>query len=44
MRTDGDLVRLEQYGIEPEVIVASKALNGIGLPVAMILHDRRLDV
>ncbi|WP_030826547.1 aspartate aminotransferase family protein [Streptomyces hygroscopicus] len=33
----------EQYGIEPDVVVASKALSGIGLPVALILYDTALD-
>jgi diaminobutyrate-2-oxoglutarate transaminase len=34
----------EHAGIEPDVIVASKALGGIGAPVAVILYDQRLDV
>ncbi len=34
----------EQYDIEPDVILASKAIGGIGLPVAIILYDERLDV
>ncbi|ALG10002.1 diaminobutyrate--2-oxoglutarate transaminase family protein [Kibdelosporangium phytohabitans] len=33
----------EQYDIEPDVVVASKALSGMGLPVALIFYDRRLD-
>jgi diaminobutyrate-2-oxoglutarate transaminase len=33
----------EQYGIEPDVIVASKGLSGIGQPVAIIMYDERLD-
>ena len=33
-----------QCDIEPDVIVASKALSGIGTPVAMILYDERLGV
>jgi diaminobutyrate-2-oxoglutarate transaminase len=40
----GTWFAFEQYGIEPDVIVASKALSGIGQPVAIILYDRRLDV
>ncbi|WP_248961965.1 aspartate aminotransferase family protein [Sphaerisporangium perillae] len=40
----GTWFAFERYGIEPDVIVASKALSGIGLPVAIILYDRRLDV
>lgn len=33
----------EHFDIEPDVIVSSKALGGLGLPVAVILYDRRLD-
>jgi diaminobutyrate-2-oxoglutarate transaminase len=40
----GSWFAFEQYGIEPDVIVASKALSGIGQPVAIILYDERLDV
>ena len=40
----GTWFAFEQYGIEPDVIVASKALSGIGQPVAIILYDERLDV
>src|SRR5205823_1628799 len=40
----GTWFAFEQYGIEPDVIIASKALGGIGSPVAIILYDRRLDV
>ncbi|MDF3287960.1 diaminobutyrate--2-oxoglutarate transaminase family protein [Streptomyces silvisoli] len=40
----GTWFAFEQYGIEPDVIVASKALSGIGTPVAVILYDERLDV
>jgi diaminobutyrate-2-oxoglutarate transaminase len=40
----GTWFAFEQYGIEPDVIVASKALGGIGTPVALILYDERLDV
>ncbi|WP_399093944.1 aspartate aminotransferase family protein [Streptomyces sp. BBFR2] len=40
----GTWFAFEQYGIEPDVIVASKALSGIGLPVALILYDAALDV
>ena len=40
----GTWFAFEQYGIEPDVIVASKALSGIGQPVAVILYDERLDV
>lgn len=39
----GTWFAFEQYGIEPDVIVASKALSGMGLPVAMIMYDKALD-
>jgi diaminobutyrate-2-oxoglutarate transaminase len=39
----GTWFAFEQYEIEPDVIVASKALSGLGLPVALILYDTRLD-
>ncbi len=34
----------EQHGIEPDVIVASKGIGGIGLPAAVVLYDEALDV
>ena len=40
----GTWFAFERYDIEPDVIVASKALSGIGTPVAVILYDQRLDV
>ncbi len=40
----GTWFAFEQYDIEPDVIVASKALSGMGLPVAIILYDEKLDV
>jgi diaminobutyrate-2-oxoglutarate transaminase len=40
----GTWFAFEQYDIEPDVIVASKALSGIGSPAAIILYDQRLDV
>ncbi|MBE1495092.1 diaminobutyrate-2-oxoglutarate transaminase [Amycolatopsis lexingtonensis] len=39
----GTWFAFERYDIEPDVVVASKALSGMGLPVAVILYDRRLD-
>jgi diaminobutyrate-2-oxoglutarate transaminase len=39
----GTWFAFEQYGIEPDIIVASKGLSGIGLPVAILLYDRHLD-
>ncbi len=40
----GTWFAFEQYGIEPDVVVASKALSGMGLPAAVILYDEKLDV
>jgi diaminobutyrate-2-oxoglutarate transaminase len=40
----GTWFAFERYDIEPDVIVASKALSGIGQPVAVIMYDERLDV
>ncbi len=40
----GTWFAFEQYGIEPDVIIASKALSGIGAPVAIIIYDEKLDV
>ena len=40
----GTWFAFEQHGIVPDVIVASKALGGIGMPIALILYDKRLDV
>jgi diaminobutyrate-2-oxoglutarate transaminase len=39
----GTWFAFERYGIEPDVIIASKALSGIGAPVALIIYDERLD-
>ncbi|WP_327241337.1 aspartate aminotransferase family protein [Streptomyces sp. NBC_01320] len=39
----GTWFAFEQYGIEPDVIVLSKALTGIGIPVSLILYDAALD-
>jgi diaminobutyrate-2-oxoglutarate transaminase len=39
----GTWFAFEQYDIEPDVIIASKALSGMGLPVAIIFYDRSLD-
>ena len=40
----GTWFAFEQYGIEPDVIVASKALSGAGLPVSVLIYRRELDV
>lgn len=39
----GTWYAFEQYGIEPDVVVSSKALGG-GHPVSVILYDERMDV
>lgn len=39
----GTWFAFEQYGLEPDILIVSKAAGGIGLPVALILYDRRLD-
>lgn len=39
----GTWYAFEQFGLEPDVIVASKGLSGIGLPVSIILYDKALD-
>jgi diaminobutyrate-2-oxoglutarate transaminase len=39
----GTWFAFEQYGIEPDVVVASKGLSGLGLPVSVILYRRHLD-
>jgi diaminobutyrate-2-oxoglutarate transaminase len=33
----------ERHGIVPDVIVASKAIGGMGLPISIILYDESLD-
>jgi diaminobutyrate-2-oxoglutarate transaminase len=40
----GTWFAFEQYDIEPDIIVASKALSGMGLPIAVILYHEDLDV
>ncbi|WP_327699177.1 diaminobutyrate--2-oxoglutarate transaminase family protein [Streptomyces sp. NBC_00459] len=39
----GTWLAFEQYGIEPDVVLLSKALSGIGLPVSIVIFDERLD-
>jgi diaminobutyrate-2-oxoglutarate transaminase len=39
----GTWFAFEQYGIEPDVVIASKALSGIGIPIALIIYDKKLD-
>jgi diaminobutyrate-2-oxoglutarate transaminase len=40
----GTWFAFERYDIEPDIIVASKALSGIGLPIAIIMYHQDLDV
>ena len=39
----GTWFAFEQHDIVPDVILASKALGGIGMPIAVIFYDKRLD-
>ncbi len=39
----GTWFSFEQHGITPDVVIASKALGGAGLPIAVILYDESLD-
>lgn len=39
----GTWFAFEQHGIEPDAIVASKAIGGMGMPIAIVLHDEKLD-
>jgi diaminobutyrate-2-oxoglutarate transaminase len=39
----GSWFAFEQHGIVPDVIIASKALGGLGLPISVILYDEKLD-
>jgi diaminobutyrate-2-oxoglutarate transaminase len=40
----GSWFAFEQHGIVPDVVLASKALGGIGMPIAIMLYDAELDV
>ncbi|WP_405577601.1 diaminobutyrate--2-oxoglutarate transaminase family protein [Streptomyces sp. NBC_01190] len=39
----GTWFAFEQYGITPDVVVASKGLSGLGLPVSVIMYRKHLD-
>jgi diaminobutyrate-2-oxoglutarate transaminase len=39
----GTWYSFEQHGIAPDVILVSKALGGIGMPIAIVFYDKRLD-
>lgn len=40
----GRFYAFEHFGVRPDVITVSKALGGIGLPIAAILYRKELDV
>jgi diaminobutyrate-2-oxoglutarate transaminase len=40
----GTWFAFEQSGIVPDVVLASKALGGIGMPIAVVFYNKRLDV
>lgn len=40
----GTWFAFEQHGIIPDVVLASKALGGIGMPIAVVFYNKRLDV
>jgi diaminobutyrate-2-oxoglutarate transaminase len=39
----GTWFAFEQHGIVPDVVCASKALGGMGMPISIILYDKDLD-
>lgn len=39
----GNWFAFEHYDIEPDVILLSKGVGGMGLPVSVILYDRKMD-
>jgi diaminobutyrate-2-oxoglutarate transaminase len=39
----GTWYAFEQHDIAPDVILASKALGGIGMPIAVVFYNKRLD-
>jgi diaminobutyrate-2-oxoglutarate transaminase len=40
----GTWYAFEQHGIVPDVILASKALGGIGMPIAVVFYNKKLDL
>ncbi len=40
----GTWFSFEQHEITPDVVLASKALGGIGMPISVIFYNKRLDV
>jgi diaminobutyrate-2-oxoglutarate transaminase len=39
----GSWFAFEQHGIIPDVVLASKALGGMGMPIAVVFYNKRLD-
>jgi diaminobutyrate-2-oxoglutarate transaminase len=39
----GTWYAFEQYNIEPDIIITSKGISGAGLPVSIMIYDRKLD-
>jgi len=39
----GTWFAFEQYGIEPDIVLAAKALSGIGSPVSLMIYNKRLN-
>jgi diaminobutyrate-2-oxoglutarate transaminase len=39
----GTWFAFEQHGILPDIVVASKALGGGGMPIAVLMHNKQLD-
>ncbi|WP_218020023.1 aspartate aminotransferase family protein [Nocardia anaemiae] len=39
----GQWFAFEHYAIRPDVVILSKMLSGIGMPIAVVLYDERLD-
>ncbi|GHJ42887.1 diaminobutyrate--2-oxoglutarate aminotransferase [Catellatospora sp. TT07R-123] len=39
----GTWFAFEQYDIEPDIVIASKALSGAGLPISLLFYRRELD-
>ena len=39
----GSWFAFEQHGIEPDVILASKGIGGLGMPISIIMFDESLD-
>lgn len=40
----GTFFSFEQAGIRPDIVVLSKALGGLGLPMSLVLIDRKIDL